>query len=175
MGLPNGWWPVQQTFGLDQYRTFQNPFRETWQQFFPNDTPGNVNWPVFIEGVAIPKNKVPPGMLSGVGDLLDIWPRTVWYGGPVTRYYAEGYRRIFEQWARAQGMAYDTEIIPVNPNAPWLPWPKSDFAWYTAYEVRPPKSYRLVRAFGQPNFRWVDVSFDTWKYKNFHRMNPTIT
>lgn len=173
MSLPNGFYPVLQTFGVDQYRTFQNPFRESWQPYFSNDQPGNQEWPVFIEGVAIPKSNVPPGKLSGVGELLDIWPRTVYYGGPIARYYAEGYRRAFEAWARSRGMAYDTDVIPVQPHAAGMLHPRRDFVWYIANEVRPPKRYRLVRPYGG-NFHWVDVSFDTWKYKNFHRQNPTV-
>jgi hypothetical protein len=171
MGLPSGFYQVLQTFGVDQYRTFQNPYRETWQPYFPNDQPGNSNWPVFIEGVAVPRR---PGLLSGVGDVLDVWPRTVYYGGPVARYYAESYRRIFENWAMSQGMAYDTDVIPVQPNATWLaPHPRTDFVWYVAQENQPARRYRLVRPYGG-NFHWVDVGFDTWKYKNFHRQNPTV-
>lgn len=174
MSLPNGFWPVVQTFGVDQYRTFQNPFRESWQPYFPNDSPSNLEWPVFIEGVIIPKNQVPRGMLSGVGDLLDIWPRTVYYGGPVARYYAENYRRSFEAWARSIGMAYDTDVIPVQPNANGMRHPRTDFVWYWAQEQQPPKRYRYVRPYGG-YFHWVDYSFDTMKYKNFHRQNPSVT
>ncbi len=171
MGLPRGFYPVVQTFGVDQYRTFQNPYRETWQPYFPNDQPGNSNWPVFIEGVIAPRR---PGLLSGVGDVLDTWPRTVYYGGPVARYYAENYRRSFEAWARSLGMAYDTDVIAVQPNATWLaPHPRTDFVWYIANEQRPPKRYRLVRPYGG-NFHWVDLSYDTMKYKNFQRLNPTV-
>lgn len=167
MGLPNGFWPVVQTFGVDQYRTFQNPFRETWQPYFYGDNPSSSDWPVFVEGVIVPRR---PGLLSGVGDVLDIWPRTVYYGGPVARYYAERYRQQFEAWARGLNMAYDTAIVPVQPNANWLaPHPSTEFRWYIANEKEPPKRYRLVRAFGSKNFRWIDVGYDTLKYKNFRR------
>lgn len=175
MSLPNGFWPVIQTFGIDQYRTFGNPVREAWQPYFANDDPTNSNWPVFIEGVVMPQSQVPPGMISGVGDLLDVWPRTVYYGGPVSRYYAESYRRSFENWARSSGWAYDTAVIPVQPNANGMRHPRTDFVWYWAQESRPPKSYRFVRPYGSSNFHWVDYSFDTWKYKNFHRQNPNVT
>jgi hypothetical protein len=177
MSLPNGYWPVVQTFGIDQYRTFNNPFRETWQPYFANDDPNNSNWPVFIEGVAIPRSAVPAGMIEGVGDLLDIWPRTVYYGGPCARYYAPQYRAIFENWAHSLGMACDTDVIPVTPNYPsfGLAFPSTNFTWYVATETRPPKRYRLMRNFGAAQFHWVDNSFDTWKYKNFHAQNPTVT
>jgi len=178
MSLPNGFWPVTQTFGIDQYRVVrQNPLLEAWQPYFPNDDARNSNWPVFVEGVAIPRGQVPRGVMEGTGELLDIWPRTVYYGGPVARYYAEGYRRLFENWAHSLGMAADTDVIPVTPNSPQfgIGHPRTDFVWYVANESRPPKRYRLLRPFGGQQFHWVDNSFDTWKYKNFHRLNPSIT
>ena len=177
MSLPNGFWPVVQTFGVDQYRTFGNPVHEAWQPYFPNDDPSNGSWPVFIEGVVMPQSQVPAGMVSGVGDLLDIWPRTVYYGGPISRSGAEAYRQLFENWARSNGWAYDTDVIPITPNSPQfgIAHPRTDFVWYWDQESRPPKRYRLVRPYGRNNFHWVDNSFDTWKYKNFHRQNPTVT
>lgn len=176
MSLPNGFWPVVQTFGVDQYRTFYNPYRESWQPYFANDDAHNSNWPVFIEAVAMPRSQVPRGMVEGVGDLLDIWPRAVvYYGGPIARYYAESYRRSFESWAHGMGWACDTDIIPVQPNTYGMRFPSNDFKWYVAYnEQRPQKRYRFVRPYGGSNFHWVDLSFDIWKYANFHRQYPNI-
>lgn len=177
MSLPNGFWPVVQTFGIDQYQSWSNPFRESWQPYFPNDDIRNSNWPVFIEAAVLPQSQVPRGVFPATGDLLDIWPRkTVYYGGPVARYYAPKYRKIIEDWAKAQGLAISTDVIPVQPNAPGMYHPSTDFKWYIAYnEPRPQKRYRYVRKHGNRNFSWVDYSFDTWKYANFHRQNPTIT
>lgn len=180
MSLPNGFWPVVQPFGVDQYRVVrQNPFLEAWNAFFPNDDSRNSNWPVFIEAVVMPKKDVPRGVFPATGDLLDIWPRkVVYYGGPISRYYAEGMRRSFEAWAASQGLACSTDIIPIQPNsiAQKMAHPRGDFVWYVAYnEVRPQKRYRYVRSYGSPSFRWVDYGFDTWKYKNFHRANPNVT
>lgn len=178
MSLPNGFWPVVQTFGIDQYQVVkQNPFTEYWRPYFANDTVNNTNWPVFIEAVAMPRSQLPPGVMPGVGDLLDIWPRQlVYYGGPIARYYAPQYRKLFEDWARSQGMVADTDIIPVQPNTSGMAHPSTNFAWYVARnEQRPQKRYRYLRRFGSPAFSWIDYSFDTWKYSNFHRQNPNVT
>ena len=178
MSLPYGFWPVVQTFGVDQYRVVrQSPLLEAWQPYYSNDQVNNPNWPVFIEAAVLPKNQVPAGVFPATGDLLDIWPRrTVYYGGPIARYYAPQYRALIENWAKSQGLAISTDIIPIQPNAPGMYHPASDFRWYIAYnEPRPPKRYRFVRKYGGSNFNWVDCSFDTWKYRNFHRINPTVT
>lgn len=180
MALPNGFWPVVQTFGVDQYRVVrQNPYLEAWYPYFPNDDVNNSNWPVFIEAAVLPKNQVPRGAFPATGDLLDIWPRkVVYYGGPVSRYYAPQYRKLIEDWAKGQGLAISTDIIPVQPNsiAAGMRHPASDFRWYIAYnEQRPQKRYRYVRKYGGNNFAWVDYSYDNWKYKNFKRANPTVT
>lgn len=178
MSLPNGFWPVVQTFGIDKYHVVrQSPLLEYWEPVFPNDDIRNNNWPVFIEAVVMPKNQVPAGVSPATGDLLDIWPRrVVYYGGPVSRYYAPQYRKLIEDWAKAQGLAISTDLIPVQPNATGMRHPRSDFVWYIAYdEKRPQKRYRYIRKFGGANFSWVDYSFDNWKYANFHRQNPTVT
>ncbi len=180
MSLPDGFWPVVQTFGIDQYnvvKTSDGRSVERWQPYFPNDDIRNSNWPVFIEAVVMPKGQVPRGVYPDTGDLLDLWPRgTVYYGGPVARYYAPNYRKIIEDWAKSQGLAISTDIIAVQPNAAGMRHPRTDFVWYIARnEQRPQKRYRYLRRLGYPNFNWIDYSFDTWKYANFHRNNPKVT
>lgn len=174
MSLPNGFWPIVHTFGVDNYRLIsQSPFRENWNKYFWNDSPTDPNWPVFVEGVIMPKSQAPSGW-RGTGGLLDRFPRRVYYGGPVTRLFAQDYRRVFENWANSLGYAYETAIVPVQPNATGMRHPRTDFVWYVADEARPPKQYRYVRYYDQPNFKWIDLGFDTWKYSNFHRQNPNM-
>jgi len=171
--LPNGFWPVVHTFGVDQYRVVQNPRRELWNRYWWNDSPTDPNWPVFIEGVILPKNQVPSSWKI-MGGLLDRFPRQVYYGGPISRTMAAQYRKIFEDWAAGMGMAYETAIVPVQPNATGMRHPRTDFVWYIANESRPPKQYRYLRNYQQPSFRWIDLGLDTWKYANFHRQNPNV-
>lgn len=172
MTLPAGFYPVVQTFGVDQYRVVGG--REYWTKYWWNDTPSDPNWPVFIEGVVVPKAQAPKNW-NVFGGLLDSWPRTVYYGGPITRSLANDYRKSFEKWAKEKGYAYETDVIPVQPNKTGMRHPRTDFVWYIASETRPPKRYRFVRGVNQNNFRWVDFSFDPYKYANFHRLYPTVT
>ena len=178
MALPNGFWPIVHTFGIDKYQVKRkNPLVEYWEPIFNGDDLKGPNWPMFIEAVVMPKAQVPRGVFPATGDLLDIWPRgVVYYGGPISRYYAPEYRNLIEAWAKNQGLAISTDIIPVQPNATGMRHPATDFRWYIAYnEQRPQKAYRYIRKFGGNNFAWVDYSYDTWKYKNFKRANPTVT
>lgn len=174
MSLPNGFWPIEHTFGVDNYRVIsQSPFRESWNKYFWNDSPTDLNWPVFIEGVIMPKAQAPRDWMV-MGGLLDRFPRTVYYGGPITRSLARDYRQVFENWAKSLGYAYETAIVPVQPNATGMRHPRTDFVWYVANETRPPKRYRYVRYYDTPSFRWIDLGLDTWKYANFHRQNPNV-
>jgi hypothetical protein len=163
MSLPNGFYPIVHTFGVDRYRvTSRSPLRESWQKYWWNDDPRDPNWQVFVEGV--------------LGTTLDKWPRTVYYGGPCSRAIAEDYRRLFERWALSSMHSIaSTDIIPVQPNASGMRYPRTDFAWYIANETRPPKRYRYIRRDGSGYFYWVDNSFDTMKYAEFHRLNPNVT
>lgn len=172
-GLPYGYWPVVHTFGVDNYRVLSNPTRETWSKYWWNDSPTDPNWPVFVEGVMIPKNQAPRGWQT-TGGIIDRFPRTVYYGGPISRLMSDQYRKIFENWAAGQGMAYETAIIPVQPNASGMRHPNTNFVWYIANESMPQTRYRYVRNYGTNNFRWVDLGIDTWKYANFHRQNPRV-
>jgi len=172
-GLPYGFWPIVHTFGLDQYRVIRrNPLREQWSKYFWNDSPKDPNWPVFIEGVAVPKSQAPRDWYV-MGGLLDRFPRTVYYGGPISRAWAPDYVKQFENWAKGLGYAYEISVIPVQPLGAYR-HPSQTFTWYIANETRPPKRYRYIRAYDTSSFRWVDVGFDIDKYRNFHRQNPTV-
>jgi len=171
--LPNGFWPVEHTFGIDNYRVLSNPRRELWSKYWWNDSPSDPNWPVFIEGVIVPQSQAPWNWRI-MGGLLDRWPRTVYYGGPIARHMAPQYRKIFEDWARGRGDAYETAIVPVQPNAYGMRHPNTSFVWYIANESRPPKRYRYLRNYGTSNFRWIDLGLDTWKYANYHRQHPNV-
>lgn len=180
MSLPSGFVPVVQTFAIDQYFTNKNSagkIIEHWQPYFYGDNERDPNWPIFIEAAVLPKNEVPRGVFPATGDLLDLWPRKmVYYGGPIPRYYAPQKRKLIEDFAKERGWAISTDVIPVQPNAAGMRYPRNDFGWYIAYnEQRPQKRYRYLRRFGEPNFKWLDYSFDTWKYANFHRANPNVT
>ena len=171
--LPYGYWPIVHTFGIDNYRVVQqNPIHEQWNKYWWNDSPTDPNWPVFIEGVAVPKSQAPRDWWV-MGGLLDRFPRTVYYGGPITRAWAPDYVRLFQNWAKGRGMAYETAVIPVQPSAAYR-HPRTDFVWYIAEETRPPKRYRYIRHYGTSNFRWVDLGYDTDKYAAFRRQNPTV-
>lgn len=172
--LPNGFWPVVHTFGQDNHRVLSNPRRESFTKYWWNDDPKDPNWNVFIEGVVKPTSQAPRNWRI-MGGLLDSWPRTVYYGGPTSRVMAPQFRKSFEDWAKSLGYAYETAIVPVQPNASGMRHPSTNFVWYIANETRPPKSYRYVRDYnGNGSFRWVDQSFDTWKYANFHQQNPNV-
>ena len=174
MSLPNGFWPVVHTFGIDQYRVVsRSPLREAWQKYWWNDSPKDPNWPVFIEGVVMPKTQAPRDWLV-MGGLLDRFPRRVYYGGPINRAWAPDYVKLFENWAKSLGYAYETAVIPVQPNATGMRHPRTDFVWYIADETRPPKRYRYMRNYGSNSFHWVDLGLDTDRYQNFHRQNPTV-
>jgi len=172
VSLPYGWWPVLHTFGIDHYRVAGNPQRELWNKYWWNDSPQDPNWPVFVEGVAVPLSQAPSGWRV-MGGLLDRFPRTVYYGGPTTRSLAGDYAKLFQNWAERNGWAYETAIVPVQPRGAF-PHPRSDFAWYIANETRPPTRYRFIRKDGDSYFHWVDVGYDTGKYADFRRRNPTV-
>ncbi len=173
MSLPNGFWPIVHTFGIDKYRVLQqSPLREQWQRYWWNDSPTDPNWPVFVEGVVMPKSQAPRDWYA-FGGLLDRFPRTVYYGGPITRAWAPDYVKSFQNWAKGLGYAYETAIVPVQPSAASR-HPRTDFVWYIANETRPPKRYRYVRHLDANNFRWVDLGFDTNRFANFHRQNPGV-
>lgn len=174
MSLPNGFVAIDHIFGVDNYRLIsRSPFREQWNQYFWNDSPKDLNWPVFIEGVIVPKSQAPKNWRI-MGGLIDRFPRRVYYGGPITRSLAQDYRRSFEQWAVERGYAYETAIIPVQPNVKGMRHPSTNFTWYIADEVRPPTRYRYVRYYNTPNFRWIDLGYDTMKYSDFYRQNPNV-
>jgi hypothetical protein len=168
--LPNGFWPIVHVFGVDQYRILYNPYRESWSRRWWNDSPNDGNWPVFIEGVAVPQNQAPWDWRTN-GGLLDQWPRTVYYGGPCTRSAAAGYRRSFENWAASLGYAYETAVVPVQPNVYGMRHPSTDFVWYIANEQRPPTQYRYIRPYNGNYFRWVDQGYDTYKYGNYYNQH----
>lgn len=173
-GLPAGFYPVVHVFGVDNYRiTQQNPLHESWNKMWWNDSATDPNWPCFVEGVIMPRSQAPSGWFA-VGGLLDKFPRRVYYGGPTSRVLAPDYAKTFQRWAAGLGYAYETAIVPVQPNSAGMRHPVTDFRWYIADETRPPKRYRLIRAYGTNNYRWIDMGFDTDKYANFHSQNPTI-
>ena len=117
MSLPSGFWPVVHTFGIDQYRVIsRSPLRESWQKAFWNDSPSDPNWPCFIEGVAVPKDQAPRDWFV-MGGLLDHFPRTVWYGGPIGRAWAPDYVKTFENWAKSNGYA---SVSPLKRD--WKSW-----------------------------------------------------
>lgn len=175
MSLPYGFWPVVHTFGIDGYRVVsRSPLHEQWHKAFWNDSPTDPNWPVFIEGVVMPQSQAPRDWRVWPGAILDRFPRTVYYGGPITRAWAPDYVRSFENWAKSKGYAYETAIVPVQPTGAYK-HPRTDFIWYIASESRPPTRYRYVRQYGSNTFRWVDAGFDYDKYAGFHRQNPTVT
>lgn len=175
MSLPNGFWQIDHVFGLDNYlyRPNNNP-SETWNQVWSNDSPRDPNWNVFVEGVAVPLAQAPRNWRV-MGGLIDHFPRTVWYGGPITRDWAPSYVKAFQDWAASLGMAYETTVVPVQPNAYPMPrYPSQNFGWYIANEVRPPTRYKLIRKAGQNRFQWVDIGFDTFKFNDFHTKNPNV-
>lgn len=157
-----------QTFGVDQYRVVNG--REYWSQYWWNDTPVDGNWPVFIEGVVVPQAQAPRNW-KVTGGLLDKWPRTVYYGGPCTRSSAASYRRSFENWAASLGYAYETAVIPVQPNVNGMRHPSTSFIWYIAYEDRPPTRYRFIRPYGGSYFHWTDQGYDSFKYGNYYNQS----
>jgi hypothetical protein len=168
MTLPNGFYPIEHTFGLDNYRLVRG--REVFSKYFWNDSPNDLNWPVFIEGIAVPKNQAPRDWRTF--GFLDKFPRTVYYGGPITRSLAQDYRKSFEQWAKSKDYAYDTAIVPIQPNASGMRHPSTDFQWYLANESRPPKRYQYIRRYDGRGFHWVDKGFDTMKYADFYNQHP---
>lgn len=173
MSLPNGFYPIEHTFGINNYRVLRNPRREIFDKYWSNDDPRDQNWPVFIEGVVMPKSQAPKNWFA-LGGLLDMFPRTVYYGGPITRDWAYKYAESFQQWAKSKDLAYDVAIIPVQPNASGMRHPSTDFKWYIANEQRPPTRYRYMRRYGDARFHWVDLGLDTDKYPNFHAQNPRV-
>lgn len=173
MSLPNGFYPIEHTFGINNYRTLKNPTRELYDKYWYNDSPADPGWPVFVEGVVMPKSQAPRNWFA-VGGLLDMFPRTVYYGGPITRDWAHIYVDSFQKWANSQNLAYETAIIPVQPDARGMRHPSHDFTWYIANESRPPTRYRYLRRYGDSKFHWINLGLDTWKYPNFHAQNPTV-
>lgn len=98
------------------------------------------DWPIFLRAVL-----VKPWGVSPFPDAhLKSWPGWRLYGGPMARWHYFEAKKFLEQWAFSQGYMVHAEMVPILPNQPPAPWPRTAFQWEYVYETAPPSRWRVA-------------------------------
>ena len=79
-------------------------------------------------------------------NFLELYPRSVTYGGPITRASMPMAERIVAVWVATYFPMHKVaaEFVPILPSMGPATWPGTGFQWSGAFESSPPDRYQLV-------------------------------